>query len=311
VDCGKFLVLALAGDMRLILPNASSCIGGQVDGMVVENNGSHALTIVGDQESNDQLVGNYAGLSLNKNGSAFGPHANVPVGFGFSLLSTGTKWCIHVSGSLVESSYFFNQKDINDVRELHAETVEGTLTTGAQPNITSVGNLKFTMMDSASILSTNNQDINLSPPLDRIVLIKDMTFSSRMDQESELPYATISTETCGIKLMPLAGHDILMVTQNVVCSDTVTATTFVGQIGTSTQNGIESIRDVCFETDPSAASIRSSAGKDLELSCPSEKKIVVNGKLEINGEEYLSNTPRLIRRKYTPEQIPGPYPYLG
>jgi len=37
VDCGKFLVLALADDMSLILPNASTCIGGQVDGMVVES----------------------------------------------------------------------------------------------------------------------------------------------------------------------------------------------------------------------------------------------------------------------------------
>ena len=99
VDCGKFLVLKLAANTTLTLPLASSCIGCQMEGMVIQNTGGFSLNIVGDQGSNAQLVGSYGASNLNVNGAAFGPHSDVPVGFGFRIISTGTRWCIRVSGS--------------------------------------------------------------------------------------------------------------------------------------------------------------------------------------------------------------------
>ena len=100
VDCGKFLVLKLAANTTLTLPLASSCIGCHFEGMVIQNAGGFSLTIAGDQGSNAQLVGSYErGTSSNVNGTAFGPHSNVPIGFGFRIVSTGTRWCTWVSGS--------------------------------------------------------------------------------------------------------------------------------------------------------------------------------------------------------------------
>lgn len=223
VDCGKFLVLALAADTSLILPNASSCIGGQVDGMVVKNNGGHTLTIVGDQNSNDQLVGNYAGASVNVDGNAFGPHPNVPVGFGFSFVSTGNKWCIRVSGSPVTSSV---------------------------PITTDLGDLRF---------------------------------STTVEAASGLSFSTLSTGTNGIKLSPGPGRSIVMDTPNLVCVNTITATSLVGQVETPTQNSIRNIQDVIFDSTSGTASVQSSPGKDLRISCPSDKKVIIDGNLQVNG----------------------------
>jgi len=222
VDCGKFLVLALTDNMSLILPNAASCIGGQVDGMVVKNDGAHSLTIVGDQESNDQLVGNYAGASMNVDGDAFGPHPNVPVGFGFSFLSTGTKWCIRVSGSPTSP---FDTADL-----------------------------------SVSMTNAGNGQV----------------------------YSTISTETHGIKLSPGLGKGILIDTPNLSCSNMITATSLIGQIGTPNQNNIESIRDVFFETDTDSATVRSNTGKDLVLSCPLTKKVVIDANLDLKTKDLVN-----------------------
>ena len=101
VDCGKFLVLALDTDTVLTLPNASACVGGKIEGMVVTNYNSVSLTIVGysSETGNAQLVGTYGEAALNKDGVQFGPHANVAVGFAFSLMSTGSRWCVCVSGA--------------------------------------------------------------------------------------------------------------------------------------------------------------------------------------------------------------------
>jgi hypothetical protein len=218
VDCGKYLVLALADDTNLILPDASSCIGGQVDGMVVENDGAHTLTIIGDQGSNDQLVGNYAGASLNVDGDAFGPHPNVPVGFGFSLVSTGKQWCIRVSGSPVTSS--------------------------STPDLAGL--------------------------------------SASVETVSGVTYSKLSSATNGIKLSPGPGCSIIMNTSNLVCPNTITAASIVGQIATQTQNGIRSIQDVMFETTPGTAMVQSGAGKDLVLSSPIGKKVFLDGIVEVN-----------------------------
>ena len=109
VDCGKFLVLKLAEDTTLILPLASSCVGGEIKGMVIENKGGFALNIVGRGSSDNNaqpqwLVGSYtygngAAHYKNVDGQDFGPNANVPVGFFFKFQSTGAGWCIMVGGA--------------------------------------------------------------------------------------------------------------------------------------------------------------------------------------------------------------------
>ena len=403
VDCGKFLTLALVENTSLILPNASTCIGGQIDGMVVENSGGHTLSIsVGDLNGSnvEQLVGNYAGASLNVDGNTFGPHINVPVGFGFTLTSTGTKWCIRVSGlpvtttstpdrigdlsfsTTIESdgqvystlstethgiklssgsnqtkSIVMNTNLLDCTNNIRARTIQSkpgnhlTLSCPVDHKVVVDGNLEVTGnvdvesirgvffetdANEASVRSGTGKDLVLSCPTEQKVIIdrnldlhatldlknndilnvgeifankiggilttttqphlstigESLNFRKLEDSSTGKMYETIFSNTNNIRIMTRPGKNILMDTEDLKCTNTVTAESFVGQIGTPTQNNIESIRDVFFETDATNAFVRSGTDKNLKLTCPSGKSVVIGNDLafkrviEISGEIY-------------------------
>ena len=84
VDCGKFLnVVFLIADITLTLPDALTCIGGEIRGMVIKKGtGNHTLTITAK-----------SGQLIDGKGSA-GIYENVSLGFPFSAISTGRNWCL-------------------------------------------------------------------------------------------------------------------------------------------------------------------------------------------------------------------------
>ena len=84
VDCGKFLyIVFLNANITLTLPDASTCIGGEIRGMVTEEGtGNRTLTILA---KNNQLI--------DGKGSA-GVYENVAFGFPFTATSTGRNWCL-------------------------------------------------------------------------------------------------------------------------------------------------------------------------------------------------------------------------
>jgi len=84
VDCGKFFYVVFRNeDITLTLPDASTCIGGEIRGMVTEEGtGNHTLTISAQ-----------SGQLIDGKGSA-GVYENVPLGFPFTATSTGRNWCL-------------------------------------------------------------------------------------------------------------------------------------------------------------------------------------------------------------------------
>jgi len=198
VDCGKFLVLKLVANTSLTLPVASSCIGCRIEGMIVENTGGFSLAIAGDNGSSSQLVGCYGEAALNVDGTQFGPVANAPVGMTFTFFSTGTKWCIRVSGSRAPINGAINFTfDSGDVPPVDDTPVDDTpvaaaanvIITPTPPNlvlppvinlpvttnpkfIQTFGDLQFDMNDlNASVVRAIERNLRLTcKPGKRIIL---------------------------------------------------------------------------------------------------------------------------------------------
>ena len=84
VDCGKFLyIVFLNANITLTLPDASTCIGAEIRGMVTEEGtGNLTLTILAK-----------SGQLIDGKGSA-GVYENVALGFPFTAISTGRNWCL-------------------------------------------------------------------------------------------------------------------------------------------------------------------------------------------------------------------------